>query len=103
MSASRDGTTLQRRTTIGMGTFISIEAHSPEVLPEGFATVPLDGACEAIETVESLMNPADEDSDVTRIARAPRGVPVKIHRWTAEVLALSRRIHDASRGAFDPC
>jgi thiamine biosynthesis lipoprotein len=103
MSASRDATTLQRRTTIGMGTFISIEGHLPELPLKGFAGVPLDAACEAIEVVESLMNPANENSDLARIARAPRGVPVQIHPWTTEVLALRRRIHDSSRGVFDPC
>jgi len=49
------------------------------------------------------MHPTRPGSDLLAIRRGSLGLPVALHAWTWEVLALSTRVNQASNGAFDPC
>jgi thiamine biosynthesis lipoprotein len=87
------------RLRIGMGTMIAIEAQA------GTARDALEGiesAFGVIAQVERLMHPTRTEGDLLAIRRT-LGLPVAIHPWTWEVLALSNRLNQASKGAFDPC
>jgi thiamine biosynthesis lipoprotein len=84
---------------IALGTFVAIEAEARSPVTErGIAA-----AFAAIAEVDRLMHPSRPGSDLALLARAPLGVAVELHRWTWEVLELSRRLGEWSRGAFDPC
>ncbi len=61
----------------------------------------LEAAFEAADRVEKLMSRFLPTSDVSRLATAPSGTPVKINPLTARVLLLSKEIHQRSGGAFD--
>ena len=96
-SESRYGTS---RLRIGLGTMIAIEAEAggPRDALAGIET-----AYAAIGQVEKLMHPTRPGSDLLAIRRGALGLRVALHAWTWEVLALSKRVHEASKGAFDPC
>jgi thiamine biosynthesis lipoprotein len=85
---------------IALGTFVAIEAHAPggDAAERGIAA-----AFAAIAEVDRLMHPYRPGSDLALLARAPRGTTLALHLWTWEVLELSRRLGECSRGAFDPC
>jgi thiamine biosynthesis lipoprotein len=85
---------------VAMGTFVVIEAQAPgrEAAEKGVGA-----AFAAITQVERLLHPSRPGSDLAVIAAAPRALPVTVHPWTWEVLDLSRRLTEWSRGAFDPC
>jgi len=90
----------ESRLRIGLGTIIAISAESdsvPSVLPG------IESAFAAIAQVERLMHPTRAGSDLPAIRRATLGRPLAVHPWSWEVLALSRRLNQASKGAFDPC
>jgi len=90
-----------RRTTVGLGTFISIEAISLAVAAGGrFA---LDGACSVFEAVEVAMHPTRSSSDLVAIACAASGEKVAVQAPTFEVLSFAHRLWRASGGLFDPC
>jgi FAD:protein FMN transferase len=83
-----------------MGTFIAIsaEANAPHGALSG-----IEAAFEAIGQVERLMHPTRAGSDLLAIRRGTLGLPVAVHSWTWELLCLSQRLNQTSRGAFDPC
>jgi thiamine biosynthesis lipoprotein len=88
------------RLRVGMGTLVAIHATADT---RQHALVGIDGAFAAIYRVERLMHPTRAGSDLLAIREAACGRPVTIHAWTWDVLMLSRRLHEATQGAFDPC
>jgi len=92
---------LYARTTIGLGTFISLEfeagpsARNPEEI--------LDSACAVFERFHEVMGPAGELSDLAAVGRAAAGEMVPVASETFRVLELAGRIWAESRGSFDPC
>jgi thiamine biosynthesis lipoprotein len=95
-SESRYGTS---RLRIGMGTMIAIEAQAGNAQD---ALAGIESAFGVIAQVERLMHPTRTGGDLLAI-RGALGLPVAIHPWTWEVLALSKRLNQASQGVFDPC
>jgi thiamine biosynthesis lipoprotein len=88
------------RLRIGMGTFIAIdaEADTAQCVISG-----MEAAFEAIGQVERLMHPTRAGSDLRAIRHGALGLPLTVHAWTWQVLALSWRLNRQSQGAFDPC
>jgi len=82
-----------------MGTMIAIEAQGGTARD---ALAGIEGAFAVIAQIEKLMHPTRTGSDLLAI-RGTIGLPVAIHAWTWEVLALSNRLNQASKGVFDPC
>ena len=83
-----------------MGTIIAISAEA------GTARRALSGveaAFEVISNVERLMHPTRAGSDLLAIRQGTLGRPLAIHAWTWDVLSLSLRLNQTSKGAFDPC
>jgi thiamine biosynthesis lipoprotein len=76
-----------------LGTFVSIRANADERAMEA--------AFSAIEQVHRLMNVHSCEGDLARINRSAHRRAVRVHPWTRRVLAVARRISDASEGAFD--
>jgi thiamine biosynthesis lipoprotein len=88
------------RLRIGLGTMIAIEAQAAS---SQSALAGIEAGYNAIAQVERLMHPTRPGSDLLAIRRGTLGLPVALHAWTWEVLALSNRVNQASEGAFDPC
>ena len=88
------------RLRVGLGTFVAVdaEANSPVIAQRGIAA-----AFDAIATVERLMHPSRAGSELAALNACPPGMPLTVHAWTWEVLELCRRVHELSRGVFDPC
>jgi thiamine biosynthesis lipoprotein len=95
-----DSTDCESRLRIGLGTLIAISAEADAAL---CASSGMEAAFDAIAQVESLMHPTRAGSDLLAIRHGTLGQPLAVHPWTWEVLALSRRLNQASKGAFDPC
>ena len=55
----------------------------------------------AVDRVNQLMSTYLEDSELSRLNRAPAGAPFEVSSETLEVLTAARRIGEASRGALD--
>lgn len=92
-----------RRMTVGLGTFVTIDAAYPEPALAAAAPNPLDIVAAVIDIIEARMHPTREGSDLTALAAAAIGEPVTLHDWTSEVLTLAKRLCESSRGVFDPC
>jgi thiamine biosynthesis lipoprotein len=90
----------ESRLRIGMGTVIAISAEA-DARPRALSG--MEAAYDAIAQVESLMHPTRAGSDLLAIRQGTLGQPLSVHPWTWEVLALSQRLHQASKGTFDPC
>jgi thiamine biosynthesis lipoprotein len=76
-----------------LGTIVSIRADAAEAtLNAAFATVGM---------VHALMSAQCETSDVARIGREAHLRPVRVHRWTYQVLSCAKALSEASGGAFD--
>lgn len=82
-----------------MGTMIAVEAQADT---DQAALAGIESAFAVIAQVEKLMHPTRTGGDLLAI-RGTLGLPVGLHAWTWEVLALSNRLNQASKGAFDPC
>lgn len=91
--------TILNRLRPGLGTLVAVEAEAARA---GAAEEGLAAAFEAVSLVERLMHP-QRGSDMQALCTAACGVPLAVHPWTWEVLALSRRLHGRSHGIFDPC
>jgi len=89
----------ESRLRIGLGTLIAISAEADPAS----ALSGMEAAFEAVAQVENLMHPTRAGSDLLAIRRGKLGQPLDVHPWTWEVLALSSRLNQASKGAFDPC
>jgi thiamine biosynthesis lipoprotein len=85
---------------IGLGTIIAISADADAAHS---ALAGIEAAFEAVAQVEKLMHPTRAGSDVLAIRQGRPGLPMAVHAWTWEVLALSQRLNQTSKGAFDPC
>ena len=57
---------------------------------------------DALEQVNRTMSTYSPDSDLTRFNEAPAGSEIPVDLGVLQVLAISRRVHQASQGAFDP-
>lgn len=92
-------TTVESRLRVALGTFVAIdaEAENTECARQG-----LEAAFGAILEVQNLMHPV-RGTDLATIAASPPGRPLRLHRWTYEVLEICKRLHQASLGIFDPC
>ena len=55
-----------------------------------------------VDSVEELMSPWIDESDLSRFADADVGAPVEVSPLTLEVVALAKATWEASGGAFDP-
>jgi thiamine biosynthesis lipoprotein len=95
-----DSVNCESRLRIGLGTIIAVsaEADAAQIALPG-----IESAFDAIAQVESLMHPTRTGSDLLAIRQGTLGQPLAVHPWTWEVLALSRLLNQASKGAFDPC
>lgn len=96
----QDGSHLESKLRIGLGTFVAIdaEARNAQAARRGIAA-----AFDAIAVVERLMHPTRAGSDLAALAVCPSGRSLRVHPWTMEVLHLSKRLNEFSDGAFDPC
>jgi thiamine biosynthesis lipoprotein len=83
-----------------MGTTIAIHAAAYSMHDSRAGT---ESAFAAIAQVEKLMHPTRAGSDLLAIHQGTLGLPIALHAWTWEVLALSWRLNQISQGAFDPC
>jgi thiamine biosynthesis lipoprotein len=88
------------RLRLALGTFVAVEAEARD---ESAAHHGVAAAFEAVTTVERLMHPSRDGSDLAALTATPLGTPVTVHPWTWEVLALCRRLNEVSLGIFDPC
>jgi thiamine biosynthesis lipoprotein len=95
-----DSIDCESRLRIGLGTLIAISAEADAPL---CALSGIEAAFDAVARVESLMHPTRTGSDLLAIRQGGLGRPLAVHPWTWEVLALSRQLHQASKGVFDPC
>ncbi|WP_197712801.1 FAD:protein FMN transferase [Polynucleobacter necessarius] len=79
-----------------LGTFVEIStedgAHSIHAIEMAFT---------AIEQVQSLMGFHDPESELSQINARSHLEPIRIHSWTAEVLAIAKEIHIESQGIFN--
>jgi thiamine biosynthesis lipoprotein len=76
-----------------LGTLVSIRADAGEAAVKA--------AFSAIEQVHALMNVHSSEGDLARINRSAHRRAVRVHPWTRQVLAIARRVSEASAGAFD--
>jgi thiamine biosynthesis lipoprotein len=79
---------------------VAVEAAAPE---KCLAERGIEAAYQTLASLERLMHPTRETSDLARLARAAPGRRVRLDPWTYELLRLCARLHRASRGRFDPC
>src|SRR5262245_35233185 len=89
-----------RRLRPMFGTFVAIECQAVD---HETAEHAIAAAFDALRCVDERMHPTRSGSDLSAINAAQVGSPVSIHAWTAQVLALSQRVHMLSGGVFDPC
>jgi thiamine biosynthesis lipoprotein len=92
-------TSVLSRLRLGLGTLVAIDAEADDGETAARA---LEAAFQAVQSVERLMHPTRNGSDVARLNAAPRG-PVTVHPWTFEVLDLCMQLNGLSQGVFDPC
>jgi FAD:protein FMN transferase len=95
----REPLAIQSRLRVALGTFVAIEAEAGH---HALALQGIESAFAAILTVQQLMHPI-RGSDLAALSACPPGTPLKLHRWTWEVLELCKQLHTASGGIFDPC
>jgi thiamine biosynthesis lipoprotein len=84
-----------------MKTGFLAKAAFPRGQAEGQARAALEKSLEAARRVERLMSRFLPESDVSRLAAAPPGSPVRIDPDTLRVLELARDVFRRSGGAFD--
>lgn len=89
-----------RRTTVALGTFVTLEADASSAW-NGVEL--LDRACDVFESVDELMHPTRDGSDLALIAAAHPGQSVRIRPWTFDLLTLCVQLWRDSGGVFDPC
>jgi len=79
-----------------LGSFVEIriEDESPPLKA-------LDEAFLAIEQVQSLMGFHNADSELSQINARSYLEPIRIHPWTAEVLAIAKEVNLQSQGVFN--
>jgi thiamine biosynthesis lipoprotein len=82
-----------RRARPLLGTIVSIRAEA--------AAAALEAAFAQVKSIHELMSAHSDTSDVARIGREAHLRPVRVHRWTYQVLACAKALSEASGGAFD--
>ncbi len=82
-----------------MGTRCRIVVYGPD---EERAALACGAAFDRIAALEEVLSDYRRDSEVSRLAEFPAGEWHTISPDLERVLLLSRRVHDASGGAFDP-
>ena len=87
-----------RRARPLLGTFVEITAVGT---PAPAIDAAIDAAFETIEIVHRLMSFHEAESDVSRLNRDAATHPVRVHRWTYEVLAAALALQRCSDGLFD--
>ena len=87
-----------RRARPLLGTFVEIEAAGPV---EGEVIGAIDAAFDAVSTAHRLMSFHEADSDVSRLNREAFDRPVRVHRWTFDVLRTSVELNRRSNGLFN--
>jgi thiamine biosynthesis lipoprotein len=81
-----------------LGTFVEIAASGA---PRAVLHAGIGQAFRAVADVHHLMSFHESDSDVSRLNREAALRPVRVHRWTYEVLRLASELYEASGGLFD--
>ena len=79
-----------------LGTFVEISTED-----EGHFLRAVELAFVAIGKVQSLMGFHDPESELSQINARSHLEPIRIHSWTAEVLAIAKKIHIESQGIFN--
>jgi thiamine biosynthesis lipoprotein len=79
-----------------LGTFVEISTEDMEQSPHA-----IEMAFTVIERAQSLMGFHDPDSELSQINARSYLEPIRIHPWTAEVLAIAKEIHIESQGIFN--
>ncbi|MBU3612898.1 FAD:protein FMN transferase [Polynucleobacter sp. MG-27-Goln-C1] len=79
-----------------LGTFVEISTEDGE-----HSLHAIEMAFTAIEQVQSLMGFHDPESELSQINARSHLEPIRIHSWTAEVLAIAKEIHIESQGIFN--
>jgi thiamine biosynthesis lipoprotein len=92
-------TSVLSRLRVGLGTLVAIDAEADDGETSARA---LEAAFQAMLSVEHLMHPTRNGSDVARLSAFPHGL-VTVHPWTFEVLELCVQLNGLSDGVFDPC
>lgn len=88
------------RATIGLGTFVSVQAVADS---EDAAHAAVTAAFAAVARVDRLMHPTRHGSDLSALRSAAGGSAIRIDPWTYRVLLLSQQLYHASQHGFDPC
>ncbi len=79
-----------------LGTFVEISTED-----EGHFLRAVELAFVAIGKVQSLMGFHDPESELSQINARSHLEPIRIHSWTAKVLAIAKEIHIESQGIFN--
>ena len=82
-----------------MGTWVAIEASATD---ERSMLHGVEQAFTAIASVDRLMHPERDNSDLARINRAAAGSAVRVDPWTFAALSICQQLHQLSEGLFDP-
>lgn len=84
-----------------LGTYIEISIRDAGSVQVSALESVIDAAYAAISQCVTLMSFHDARSDLSRINRDAYHQPVKVHRWTWQVLARAKEFFDSSDGLFD--
>jgi thiamine biosynthesis lipoprotein len=82
-----------------LGTLAALEACAPE---RDQAAAALEAGYEALRSIERRLHPTRAGSELARLNAARAGARITAHPTTVAALALSRRLHLASGGRFEP-
>lgn len=100
---SSDRAASSKRTTLHgptMGTRWSVNVDADSAVD---LTALQQDLAAAVQRVDAQMSPWKEDSDLTRLNRAPLGVWIGLPAEMLEVLDCALDVHRLSAGAFSPC
>ncbi len=87
-----------RRARPLLGTFVEIRAQAES---DAVARAGLTRAFVAVARVQAEMSFHDETSEISRLNRDAFRMPVRVHDWTWQVLAVAQEYALLSGGAFD--
>jgi len=87
-----------RRARALLGTFVEIAGAGGGADDLGRA---FDAAFAVVARVHRLMSFHDQESDLSRLNRAPGDSAVRVHPWTYQVLQTALELHRDSAGLFD--
>lgn len=87
------------RVRVALGTLVAVEAAHDISASAAEAVV---AAHEAIASVDRLLHPQNDGSDLARIRAAALHSPVAVDAFTWDLLEFAKRLHALTRGVFDP-